>query len=148
MHIHVSFIGGGNRSTWEKTRPSVSHWQTSSHNVASNTPRPARNNYLNIKSGKQCGCGSRISDGLFFFLFFFGEIYGHKKTKRAKIQQPKPWTYKNKTIIWLLNQKKSSDLMADGTRIPGENHRPEVSHWQTLSHNVVSIRAHYTTDGY
>jgi hypothetical protein len=37
----------------------------------------------------------RISDGL----FFFGEIYGHKKTKRAKIQQPKPWTYKNKTII-------------------------------------------------
>jgi hypothetical protein len=41
----------------------------------------------------------RISDGLFLFLFFFGEIYGHKKTKRAKIQQPKPWTYKNKTII-------------------------------------------------
>jgi hypothetical protein len=23
------------------------------------------------------------------------------------------------------------------TRVPGENHRPVASHWQTLSHNVV-----------
>jgi len=23
-------------------------------------------------------------------------------------------------------------------RVPGENHRPDVSHWQTLSHNAVS----------
>ena len=25
-----------------------------------------------------------------------------------------------------------------GTRMPGENHRPFASHWQTLTHNVVS----------
>jgi len=24
------------------------------------------------------------------------------------------------------------------TRVPGENHRPVASHWQTSSHNVVS----------
>jgi hypothetical protein len=24
------------------------------------------------------------------------------------------------------------------TGVPGENHRPAASHWQTLSHNVVS----------
>jgi len=24
------------------------------------------------------------------------------------------------------------------TGVPGENHRPVASHWQTLSHNVVS----------
>ena len=31
-----------------------------------------------------------------------------------------------------------SVLLVEETRIPGENHRPVVSHWQTLSHNVVS----------
>jgi len=29
-----------------------------------------------------------------------------------------------------------SVLLVDETRIPGENHRPVASHWQTLSHNV------------
>jgi hypothetical protein len=28
------------------------------------------------------------------------------------------------------------------TRVPGENHRPVASHWQTLSHNVVSSTPH------
>ena len=28
--------------------------------------------------------------------------------------------------------------MVEETGVPGENHRPVVSHWQTLSHNVVS----------
>ena len=31
-----------------------------------------------------------------------------------------------------------SVLLAEETRVPGENHRHVVSHWQTLSHNVVS----------
>jgi hypothetical protein len=32
-----------------------------------------------------------------------------------------------------------SVLLMDETRVPGENyHRPVTSHWQTLSHNVVS----------
>ena len=28
--------------------------------------------------------------------------------------------------------------MVEETRVPGENHQPAASHWQTLSHNVVS----------
>jgi hypothetical protein len=34
--------------------------------------------------------------------------------------------------LWL------SDLLVEKTGVPGENHRPAASHWQTLSHNVVS----------
>ena len=26
--------------------------------------------------------------------------------------------------------------------VPGENHRPAVSHWQTLSHNIISSTVH------
>ena len=29
-------------------------------------------------------------------------------------------------------------LLVEETGVPGENHRPVASHWQTLSHNVVS----------
>jgi len=29
-------------------------------------------------------------------------------------------------------------LLLEETGVPGENHRPVASHWQTLSHNVVS----------
>jgi hypothetical protein len=31
-----------------------------------------------------------------------------------------------------------SVLLVDETGVPGENHRPVTSHWQTWSHNVVS----------
>jgi len=31
-----------------------------------------------------------------------------------------------------------SVLLMEETRVPGENHRPVVSHWQTLSDNIVS----------
>ena len=31
-----------------------------------------------------------------------------------------------------------SVLLAEETVVPGENHRPVASHWQTLSYNVVS----------
>jgi hypothetical protein len=31
-----------------------------------------------------------------------------------------------------------SVLLMEETGVPGENHRPVASHWQTLSHNVVS----------
>ena len=34
--------------------------------------------------------------------------------------------------VWLWR----SVLLAEETGVPGENHRPAVSHWQTLSHNV------------
>jgi hypothetical protein len=29
-------------------------------------------------------------------------------------------------------------LLVEETGVPGENHRPFASHWQTFSHNVVS----------
>jgi len=29
-------------------------------------------------------------------------------------------------------------ILVEETGVPGENHRPVTSHWQTLSHNVVS----------
>jgi hypothetical protein len=31
-----------------------------------------------------------------------------------------------------------SVLLVEETGLPGENHRPAASHWQTVSHNVVS----------
>jgi hypothetical protein len=31
-----------------------------------------------------------------------------------------------------------SDLLVEETGVLAENHRPVASHWQTLSHNVVS----------
>jgi len=31
-----------------------------------------------------------------------------------------------------------SVLLVEETGVPGEKHRPVASHWQTLSHNVVS----------
>ena len=30
-------------------------------------------------------------------------------------------------------------IFVDETRVPGENHRPVTGHWQTWSHNAVSI---------
>ena len=36
-----------------------------------------------------------------------------------------------------------SVLLEKETRVPGENHRPGTSHWQTLSHNVVSSTHHH-----
>jgi hypothetical protein len=32
-----------------------------------------------------------------------------------------------------------SVLLVEETGVPGENHRPVASHWQTLSHNVVHL---------
>ena len=35
-----------------------------------------------------------------------------------------------------------SDLLVEETEVPGENHQLVASHWQTLSHNVVSSTPH------
>jgi hypothetical protein len=43
-------------------------------------------------------------------------------------------TFNNISVIsesWL------SVLLVEETGVPGENHRPVASHWQTLLHNVV-----------
>jgi hypothetical protein len=39
-------------------------------------------------------------------------------------------------ILW------QSILFVEKTGVPGANHRPSASHWQTLSHNVVSSTPH------
>ena len=46
-----------------------------------------------------------------------------------------------------------SVLLVEETGVPGKNHRPVASHWQTLSHNLVSsapclggVRTHGTTN--
>jgi len=35
-----------------------------------------------------------------------------------------------------------SYIFVEETRVPRENNRPATSHWQTLSHNVVSSTPH------
>ena len=41
-------------------------------------------------------------------------------------------TFNNISVIsW------QSVLLVEETGVPGENHQPATSHWQTLSHNVV-----------
>jgi hypothetical protein len=30
-------------------------------------------------------------------------------------------------------------LLVEEIEVPGENHRPAASHWQTLSHNIVHL---------
>ena len=42
-------------------------------------------------------------------------------------------TFNNISVISL-----RSVLLVEEIGFPGENHRPVASHWQTLSHNVVS----------
>ena len=37
-------------------------------------------------------------------------------------------------------------LLVKETGVPGENHRPAASHWQTLSHNVVSSTPRHERD--
>jgi len=41
-----------------------------------------------------------------------------------------------------------SVLLVNEIGIPGENHRPAASHWQTLSHNVVSSTTHLIGFGF
>jgi hypothetical protein len=50
-------------------------------------------------------------------------------------------TFNNISVIpWM------SVLLAEDTRVPWEYHRPVISHWQTLSHNVVSITLRHERD--
>ena len=39
-----------------------------------------------------------------------------------------------------------SVLLVDETGVPGENHRSVASHWQILSHNVVSSTPRHERD--
>ena len=47
-------------------------------------------------------------------------------------------TFNNTSVIsW------PSILLVEKTKVPGENHRPVASHWQTFSHNVISSTLRY-----
>jgi hypothetical protein len=46
------------------------------------------------------------------------------------------------TIFQLYNVSWWSVLLVEETGEPGENHRPVASHWQTISHSVVSSTPH------
>jgi hypothetical protein len=39
-----------------------------------------------------------------------------------------------------------SVLYAEETEVPGKNHQPDASHWQTLSHNLVSSTPRHEPD--
>ena len=41
-----------------------------------------------------------------------------------------------------------SVLLVEETGVPGENHRHVASHWQTLSHNVVSSKPRHERDSH
>jgi len=55
------------------------------------------------------------------------------------------FTKKNTSIyiIFLLAISWWSVLLVEETIVPRENHLPVASHWQTLSHNVVSTTPHH-----
>jgi hypothetical protein len=46
-------------------------------------------------------------------------------------------TFNNISVISL-----QSVINVEEAGVPGDNHRPAASHWQTLSHNVISITHH------
>ena len=48
----------------------------------------------------------------------------------------------NATLNNILVISWRSVLLMEETGIPGENHLPVASHWQTLSHNVLSSTPH------
>jgi hypothetical protein len=50
-------------------------------------------------------------------------------------------TFNNILVIFWV-----SVLLVEETGVPGVNHRPFVSHWQTLSHNVVSNTPRHERD--
>jgi hypothetical protein len=50
-------------------------------------------------------------------------------------------TFNNISVLSL-----RSVLLVEETGVPGENHRPATSHWQTLSHNVASSALRHELD--
>ena len=80
---------------------------------------------------------SRVPQGLFFSiaenrLSWKGEYEQRWIKTRVRVRVINA-TFNN---IWVISWQ--SVLLEEETRVPGENHWPLVSHWQTLSHNIVS----------
>jgi hypothetical protein len=65
----------------------------------------------------------RVKDINYLDYFYFWLVYGAYRPFQQYFSYHKLW---------------SSVLLAEETGVPRENHRPVASHWQTLSHNIVS----------
>jgi hypothetical protein len=66
---------------------------------------------------------------IYEYEFWTQKCYGHERARVLVFNA----TFNNISVIsWW------SVLLVEETGVPGENHRPVASHWQTLSHNVVS----------
>jgi hypothetical protein len=63
-----------------------------------------------------------------------------------------PVSFNNIVLVLTANFNTISDIswrsviLVEETAVPGENHRPVASHWQTLSHNVVSSTPRHEKD--
>ena len=64
-------------------------------------------------------------------------MYSYQKLSGLASWLVSLWCLTPLSIIFQLYHSWSVFLV-EKTRVPWENHRPAVSHWQTLSHNVVS----------
>ena len=64
-------------------------------------------------------------------VFFFNIVSTHKGRVGVMVFNT---TFNNISVVSLW-----SVLLVEETGVPGENHRPIASHWQTLSHTVVLI---------
>jgi len=77
----------------------------------------------------------------------------HARTIRYEREKINEWQHKHDVLVWFMvfNDTFSnisaiswrSVLLVEQTGVPAENHRPTTSHWQTLSHNVVSSTLHH-----
>ena len=47
------------------------------------------------------------------------------------------WCLMTHSAIFQLYRGGQSEKLVEETGVPGENHRPAASHWQTLLHDVV-----------
>ena len=76
-------------------------------------------------------------------------LVSHKK--KAEIISNKLWSVGLGYGAWLQFQQFFSyivvvSFIGGETGVPGENHQPAASHWQTWSHNVVSSTPRYEPD--
>ena len=78
------------------------------------------------------------SNYIYLYTTKFGTSIKIRLNRKFKSTEFK--TMRVNCISWL------SVLLEEETGEPGENHRPAISHWQTLSHNVVSSTPRHQWD--
>ena len=85
--------------------------------------------------------GITICDFIHRVLFWFSRIFVHNSDINRATVVVVNATFNNISVIsWW------SVLLVEATRVPGENHQPAASHWQTLSYSVVSSTPRHQRD--